>query len=225
MSRSARWIKIAGLVVLFFAIFIAFSHEYLLEKIGKFLVYEQSPQKADAIVVLNGRDCERSLAAVDLYNNGYSGLIVMAEISKQQGTDEFRKRVKRNINRKIFIQWAIEAMGVPEHSFKLIGNGISSTYDEANVTKQFMLANDYKSILLVTSKWHSKRAFLTFQSVFNKDKNHNLNVIIYPSKYDTFNPDAWWKNSNDAEWVFYEYVRLIYYIITLRISPLLLFHQ
>jgi uncharacterized SAM-binding protein YcdF (DUF218 family) len=223
MPRSARWIKIAGLVVFIFAIFIALSHEYLLKKFGQFLVYEQSPQKADVIVVLNGRDCERSLAAVDLYNNGYSKLIVMAEIMKQPGTDEFRKRVKGNINRKIFFQWAIEAMGVPKHSFKLIGNGISSTYDEANVTKKFMFVNNYKSILLVTSKWHSKRAYLTFQSVFNNSKNHDLKIIMYPSKYDTFNPDAWWKSSNDAERVFYEYIRLIYYFITLRISPFVLF--
>ena len=223
MLKSERWIKIAGLVVLIVAIFIAFSHEYLLKKIGLFLVYAQSPQKADVIVVLNGRDCERSLAAVDLYNNGYSKLIVMAEIMKQPGTDEFRKRVKKNINRKMFFQWAIESMGVPEDSFKLIGDGISSTYDEALVTKKFMLDNNYKSILLVTSKWHSKRAFLTFQSVFNTDKNNNLKLVIYPSKYDTFNPDAWWKQSDGAELIFYEYVRLIYYVVTLRISPFVLF--
>jgi uncharacterized SAM-binding protein YcdF (DUF218 family) len=223
MLRSARWIKIAGLVVLIFAILIAFSHEYLLKKIGHFLVYAQSPQKADVIVVLNGRDSERSLAAVDLYNNGYSKLIVMAEIMKQPGTDEFRKRVKKNINRKMFFQWAIESMGVPEDSFKLIGDGISSTYDEALVIKQFMLDSHYQSILLVTSKWHSKRAYLTFQSVFKRDDNQDLRILVYPSKYDTFNPDAWWKQSDGAELIFYEYVRLIYYVMTLRISPFVLF--
>jgi uncharacterized SAM-binding protein YcdF (DUF218 family) len=223
MLKSERWIKIAGLVVLIVAIFIAFSHEYLLKKIGLFLVYAQSPQKADVIVVLNGRDCERSLAAVDLYNNGYSKLIVMAEIMKQPGTDEFRKRVKKNINRKMFFQWAIESMGVPEDSFKLIGDGISSTYDEALVIKQFMLDSHYQSILLVTSKWHSKRAYLTFQSVFKRDDNQDLRILVYPSKYDTFNPDAWWKQSDGAELIFYEYVRLIYYVMTLRISPFVLF--
>ena len=222
MLKSARWIKIAGLVVLIFAIFIAFSHEYLLKKIGQFLVCEQIPQKADVIVVLNGRDCERSLAAVDLYNNGYSGLIVMAEIMKQPGTDEFRKRVKENISRKMFFQWAIDSMGVPENSFKLIGDGISSTYDEALVTKKFMLANNYKSILLVTSKWHSKRAYLTFRSAL---KETGIKITIYPSMYDTFSPDAWWKSNNDAELVFYEYVRFIYYIFTLRIYPLELVHS
>jgi uncharacterized SAM-binding protein YcdF (DUF218 family) len=107
-------------------------------------------------------------------------------------------------------------MGVPEDSFKLIGEGVTSTYDEAKVTKKFLRENGYKCILLVTSKWHSKRAYLTFKSAF-KD-NHKIKIISHPSKYDTFNPDAWWKNDNDTETVFREYVRLIYYIVMLRIS-------
>src|SRR4030042_1191436 len=104
MYRSARWIKIAGLVVFIFAIFLAFSHEYILKEIGQFLVYAQSPQKADVIVILNGRDTERSLAAVDLYNAGYADLIVIANGSKQPGSEEFRKRVGSNFGRKKFIQ-------------------------------------------------------------------------------------------------------------------------
>ena len=187
----------------------------LLKKLGYFLILEQTPQKADVIVVLNGRDTERSLAAVDLYNQGYSNLIIMARGSKQPGSDEFWKRVGDNYDRKVFFQRAIEAMGVPESSFKLIGNGISSTYDEAVATREFLKKNGYKSILLVTSRWHSKRAYLTFKSAFNND---NIKIRVYPSKYDTYNPDKWWENKNDTELFLYEYLRLIYYILSFQIS-------
>jgi len=192
-------------------------YPYLLKKLGKFLIYEQSPQKADLIVVLNGRDTERSLATADLYNQGYSNLIVMARLAKQPGSDEFWKRVGVNFDGKIFFQKAIEAMGVPEYAFKFIGNGAASTFDEALATKEFLRQNGHKSILLVTSRWHSKRAYLTFRSAL---KNDGTNIVIQPSKYDSFRPDAWWKNGNDAELVFDEYIRLIYYILTLRISLL-----
>lgn len=192
------------------------SYEYLLSQLGHFLIFEQNPQKADVIVVLNGRDTERSLAAVDLYNKGYANLIILARGSKQCGSDEFWKRVNKDFNSKIFFQQAIEAMGIPENSFKLIGNGINSTYDEAKATKRFLKKNGYKSILLVTSKWHSKRAYLTFKSALKKDEK--ITITCYPSRYDTFDPNAWWKNENDAELVFYEYVRLIFYILTFRIS-------
>jgi len=68
----------------------------------------------------------------------------------------------------------------------------------------------------VTSKWHSRRDYLTFKSVIKDD---GIKVWIYPSKYDTFDPNAWWKKETDAELVFYEYVRLIYYIVTFRVRP------
>jgi len=191
-----------------------FVYPYLLKKIGYFLILEQAPQKADVIVVLNGRDTERSLAAVDLYKQGYANLIIIAQGSKQPGTDEFWKRVGNNFDGKIFFQRALEAMGVPEHAFKLIGNGVASTYDEAEATKEFLKKNGYKSILLVTSKWHSKRAYLTFKSVL---KNDEIKLVMQPSKYDVFDPDAWWKKRNDTELFFYEYIRLVYYILTFRI--------
>jgi len=179
------------------------------------MIFAQEPQKADVIIVLNGRDTERSLMAVDLYKQGYSNLIVMAINSRQPGSDEFWKRVNNNFDGKVFFQRAIEAMGVPEKSFEFIGNGVTSTYDEAVVTKEFLKKNGYKSILLVTSKWHSKRAYLTFRSAL---KNEGIKIIVQPSRYDVFDPDAWWKNSNDREMVFYEYVRLIFYALSFRIS-------
>ncbi|MFX0124539.1 MAG: YdcF family protein [Candidatus Hodarchaeota archaeon] len=221
MSNPLSCGKIVIFMFIIFATVLFLSHQYLLQQIGRFLIIEQNPVKADIIVVLNGRDTERSLAAVDLYNKGYADLILIARGPKQPGSDEFWKRVGSDWNSKIFFQRAIEAMGIPDSSFKMIGNGATSTYDEAKVAKRFVNQNGYKSILIVTSKWHSKRAYLTFRSVFNKDTEIKKRITIHPSKYDTFDPDNWWKTGADAELVFREYVRLIYYIVMLRIS---LFH-
>jgi len=211
------------LILIFVTCFAALSltYESILTKIGHFLVYEQDPQKVDVIVVLNGRDIERALAAVDLYNEGYADLIVLARGPKQPGCDEFWKKVGDEWDSTIFFQRAIQAMGIPDHAFRLIGDGVTSTYDEAKTTKNFLAQNGYRTILLVTSKWHSRRAFLTFKSVL---KDHpEVQIVVHPSKYDPFNPDVWWKNEPHAESVFREYARLIYYSITYRISPFNLF--
>lgn len=192
------------------------SHAYLLKQIGRFLILEQTPQKADVIVVLNGRDTERSLAAVDLYKQGYSNLIIMARVLKQPGSDEFWKRAGNQFDGRTFFQRAIEAMDVPKNSFTMIESEVSSTYDEGLAVKKFLKGNGYKSILLITSKWHSKRAYLAFKSAFGKE---DIIITIFPSKYDTFDPKTWWKREADVKLVSSEYVRLIYYIITLRINP------
>jgi uncharacterized SAM-binding protein YcdF (DUF218 family) len=213
MRSSRLFIKILFLLAIIFC-FLLFSYPYFLKKIGHFLIVGQRAGKVDAIVVLNGRDTERSLDAVDLYKGGYANLIILAQGSKQPGCDEFWKRVGKTFDGRLFFQRAIEAMGIPENSFKLIGDGVSGTYDEAKATKRFMTENGYQSILLVTSKWHSRRAYLTFKSAL---KNDGIKVTIHPSKYDTFNPDAWWKNEIDAEKVFEEYIRLVYYILNFRL--------
>jgi len=217
MSNSLTWRQIVFLIVLLSLVILFLSYEYLLRQIGHFLVFEQTPQKSDVIVVLNGRDTERSLAAVDLYNRSYAKLIVMAQGSKQPGCDEFWKRVGNDWNSKIFFQRAMEAMGIPEQSLKLIGNGVTSTYEEARVTQGFLRENGHKSVLLVTSKWHSRRAYLTFKSVLNEIEG--VRIICHPSRYDSFDADTWWKNENEIELVLGEYVRLIYYMLAFRISP------
>jgi uncharacterized SAM-binding protein YcdF (DUF218 family) len=213
--RITRRPRIIAFTILVGFIWLFLIREHVLRQIGQFLVLEQSPQKADAIVILNGRDTERSLAAVDLFKGGYSRFIVMAAASKQAGSDEFWNRVGRNFRTKPFFQRAIEAMGIPEESYKLIGDGVTSTYDEALVTRKFVLERGYRSILLVTSKWHSKRAYLTFRSAFRKE---GIKIIVYPSKYDSFNPEKWWTRESDIEMILYEYIRLVYYVLTSRIT-------
>ena len=160
---------------------------------------------------------EATWAAVDLYNEGYANLIVLARGPKQPGCEEFFKRVGEDWNSKIFFQRSVEAMGIPKNSFRLIGDGITSTYEEAKVAREFVRENGYKSILLVTSKWHSKRAYYAFKSVFKKDRD--VRITIYPSKYDTFDSETWWRAEKDTELVFREYVRFVYYFLTFRIPP------
>ena len=210
--------KIALFVLSIILIVLTLSYESIFRKIGHFLVFEQEPQKVDVIVVLNGRDTERALATVDLYKEGYANLIVLARGPKQPGCDEFFKRVGKDWNSKIFFQRAIEAMGVPKDAFKLIGDGVTNTYDEAKATRQFLRENGYRSILLVTSKWHSKRAYLTFRSMLNDEEG--ISISSRPSQYDSFDPDNWWRREADAESVLSEYIRFVYYIFTFRISPL-----
>jgi len=217
MRNLRPTIRILIIIFLTCSAAISLSYESILRKIGQFLVYEQQPQKADVIVVLNGRDTERALAAVDLYLSGYGDLVVLSNIVKQPGTDEFWKRVGEDFKTKIFFQRAIEALGVPEKSFQMIGNGVTSTFDEAKVTRQFIMDNGFDSFIVVTSKWHSKRTYYTFKSVFKNDDH--IKITIHPTKYDTYDADNWWKRESQSELVFGEYVRLIYYTVTLRISP------
>ena len=216
---SLSWRKITISLALILVVALFLSHEYILKQIGHFLVFEQEPQKADVIVVLNGRATERNLAAADLFNAGYANLIILAKTPKQPGSDEFWKRVGKDFsNAKSFSERAFEALGISPSSLELIGQGVNSTYDEAMLVKSFFEKNALQSLILVTSKWHSRRAYWTFGSIFKDDDA--TQIIVHTSRYDTFDAESWWKNENDAELVIGEYVRLLYYLVTSRISLL-----
>jgi uncharacterized SAM-binding protein YcdF (DUF218 family) len=215
-NRKKRLLVAFGVPIVLATIF----HAYPLRLMGNFLVCRQEPRKADMIVVLNGRDTERSLEAVDLYNEDRANLIVMARMPEQPGNEEFRRRVGESFNRTPFFERAIEAMGVPKGAFQYIGDGVTSTFDEAVAARDFALERGFRSMLVVTSKWHSRRAYLTFRSAVGET---GLRIAVEPSPYDAFDPDGWWRNEDNAELVFREYVRLAYYLITLRLSPAYLF--
>ena len=70
-------------------------------------------------------------------------------------------------------------------------------------------------MIRVTSKWHSKRTYLTLKCVF---KHEEISLSIFSSPYDTFYPDAWWKNETEVKLVFREYLRLLYYVLSGRIT-------
>lgn len=217
-TKSHKKMKIAILLFIISTVALTLSYESILEQLGNFLVFQQDPRKSDVIVVLNGRDAERSLAAADLYNQGYSALIVVPRGTMPSAYKLLLSRVDPNFDTRIFSQRAIMALGVPDQAFKLIGDGVTSTFDEARITRNFLDQYHYKSVMIVTSKWHSKRTYLTFRHVF--PENGNFILSIHASKYDNFDPNSWWKRESTFELVIGEYVRIFFYLIRSRLSLL-----
>jgi len=211
----SKRILIAGVVIGICAVLFSRWHENLLAGLGGFLVVEQRPTKSDVIVILNGRDTERAVAAVDLYNRGMSTQIAVPRGVKQAGTDEFRRRARGVMGGKSFLQRAVEAMGVPAEAFEVIGGGAGSTYEEAKATYEYAKEREYRSVVIVTSKWHSRRAYKTFASVLGEDPH--MRVTICPAEYDTYDAKNWWKHEDQVELVVREYSRLLYYLVVGRI--------
>jgi uncharacterized SAM-binding protein YcdF (DUF218 family) len=193
-------------------------HEPVLKGIGNFLVTEDKLRKADVIMMLRGAPTERILTAVELFDAGWAPLIVIADSKSEPGREEFRKRVGDAFIGKSFTERAVMALGVPEGAFRLLDKEVQGTWDEAWVASTFMRENGHETMLLVTSKWHSKRASLTFRSV--SEREGDFNIVAVPSMYDSFSPGRWWRSERDAELVFREYIRFIYYLVTMRISVL-----
>ncbi len=175
--------------------------------LGHVLVVNDELEKSDIIVVLMGGGYDRILEAIDLYSAGYASRIIMVqnytngyEALCSKGIASLREP---EINKMIGIQ-----AGVPSQAFTVLPGNALSTQDEALVVKEYLKQNvEIKSIILVTSKYHSGRAKI----IFNKSVstlNRPVKIQADASKYDELYHEIWWRHRETIKTVALEYLKL-----------------
>ena len=177
----------------------------LLRAIGAFLVENEPPQHADAIVVLAGGYPDRILEAVALYRDGWAPRILLGREPQNAG---FRKLAQLGVQvpKLVEINRTIaEQMGVPADAISIIEQPAGSTYDEAQLVIDAVLRRGERTILLVTSKYHSHRAARIYRFL----AGDRVRIVVRAARDDDFDPDAWWRNRVSARRVVFEYQKLI----------------
>jgi len=157
------------------------------------LVREDAPQSADAIVVIGGdHKPDRVKRAAELYQNGYAPIVIISA-----GT-EVTEGVEQVAEAEVMHRQAL-ALGLPERVL-LVEDQSQSTFQNAYCTKTIALAHHFKSILLVTSVYHSQRARRIFGDVYGQD----ISVRVQPAASEACRL-CWWFQPDQVGVVFYEY--------------------
>ncbi len=199
--------KITTILVMLFAFFI-FASVFLMPNLGQWLVALDELQESDMIVVLTGSVPDRILQAVDIYNERYSGKIVLVD-SYMVDYDIFVERgVEIPPGGAQLSKMAAIDLGVPEENILILEGSAKSTQDEALIIREYIRNNiEIESIILVTSKYHSGRSKKIFRKALS-GLDREINIYSSPSKYDPFNVNQWWKDREDIKWVGLEYLKL-----------------
>jgi uncharacterized SAM-binding protein YcdF (DUF218 family) len=176
---------------------------------GEGIVAIDSPEKADLIVVLMGSGPDRILGAVDLYGQGYGSCIVMVE-NWQPGYELLQPRGVNLPRDAELAAMAGGELGVPEEAFIILPGDARSTQDEALIVTQYLKEQkpEVDKVLLVTSKFHSKRSAKIFRWAMG-GLDGQVKVLSCPTPYDNFNAASWWRSREDAKRVITEYAKLV----------------
>ncbi len=169
---------------------------HLLTAIGNFLVVEDNPSKADAIVVLSGDYGARLEQGVELYQKGYARWLILVG-GGQQGSPPAAEVMKRQA----------ADLGVPQARMLAVDQS-TSTREDALYTRQLMLQQGLRSAILVTSPYHERRASLTFAKTF---EGTGISVNSYPVQDDQWHPDNWWQSRTTLRLTLVELAKLAYY--------------
>jgi len=157
----------------------------LLAYVGRFLfLFPWSPQAlifrdelepADLIVVLEGEYEFRLQYAFFLAEDGYANRIYSPGYDRNEKKEELIKRL-------------LEQSTAPIQMF--FDTDASSTYEEALRVREFTEEHDIRSILLVTSNYHSLRSHWIFEKVLS-----GVKVISAPLP-----PEDNWFDPDEVEW-------------------------
>jgi len=185
------------------------ARQSVLTALGSFLIVRDAAHPADAIVVLSGSVPDRMLEAVDLYHARLAPRIILTRGPVLPGLAALRQRggnVPEHHEENLMIA---QQLGIPADAIAVIPTPVSSTIAEAQVVVDYLHAQGRKSILLVTSKTHARRARMTF----GRAAGDSVQIAVCPSPYDPFTAENWWHEHGLVRRVVTEYAKLLNYLL------------
>jgi uncharacterized SAM-binding protein YcdF (DUF218 family) len=209
-QRTRRLIARLALVVLLLG---AAALVGFLPFAGRYLVVQQPLERADAIVVLAGSRVERWLGAVDLYRAGWAPRIVL---SRGRMESAERHLLQMGIHFPADADLASQAMvqmKVPAAAILMLQEDLDNTAQEAAATRRLATASAWTRIIVVTSKYHSRRTAYAFAREF---RGTPIRVSVQPTAYDRSVPNRWWSTRGDFRYVTSEFQKLLAYQLGLR---------
>jgi uncharacterized SAM-binding protein YcdF (DUF218 family) len=179
---------------------------HALPRLGAWLVVEDPLAKADGIYVLGGTMYERPLEALDLYKAGWAPTIVLVQQIADWGEvwlNDHGVKVTNELDIQIDL---LERMGVPPSAIAAVKH-MGSTAEEADALLALMNERGWSSVIVVTSKQHTRRAGLSMRRVLGDEKK----VIVRASRYDRSDVDRWWANRSSLRFTLFETQRYLAY--------------
>lgn len=190
-----RCIKMLVLLAILAAVVYA-GHGFILDKAGRYIYKKDEMKPADVIVVLGGEVTERVEYAAKLYKDEWAkkDRVIMA------GGPVVWKYSLAGLMKE-----HAQSLGIPGDAI-LLEDKSKSTEEDAKYTKEILRKYGFKSIILVTSPYHSKRAAKIFQAFLGDD----VKIISAPADESWFKFEDWWKRRRDRAMVLNEYSKFLW---------------
>lgn len=163
-------------------------------------------ENADAILVLSGssRLAERNHLAAELFRQGRAPRVILTNDYQQLGWDS---KEQRNPFSYEFARMILQADGVPSEQIEVLTQLVKGTYGELELARKYARQQRLRSLLIVTSAYHSRRALWTAGNLF---KGTGV-VIGLEHASPAPSPWIWWLHTGGWQLVPGEYLKMLYY--------------
>jgi uncharacterized SAM-binding protein YcdF (DUF218 family) len=177
---------------------------------ARWLIVREPLAGADALVVMaagTSTYTDRLFHAVELFRSGKGARVLLTDDGQRGYWSRELQRNPTSVERAARV---IEHAGVPRDRIEVLPGIMNGTIDEARAVKRHATTHGLRSLLVVTSPYHSRRAVWTFRHVLRSD-----GVVVgsdpVPMTPTTPRPASWWVRRSGWRSVGAEFVKLPYY--------------
>lgn len=160
--------------------------------VGRWLVVEDPIGKTRAIAVLSGGMPVRVLEAAKLYRQGYAPEVWLNRTS-EPGASLKAMGIPFE-GEEVYSARVLVHEGVPAGAIHVLKTPIVNTADEMRVISEALEQESDRSVILVTTKPHTRRVRLLWRKLAPSD----CRAIVRAATDDPFDPRHWWRSTGDA---------------------------
>ncbi len=173
--------------------------------LGYYLVVSDPLQKSDAIVPLGGGDPQRFVVAAELFRKKWAPLL----ITVGSLVPDYAQAMENPKTCAELGATFLAKNGAPEDRVLILNEG-TSTIEEATAIKEYSLKHQFKSVIVVTSIYHTRRSRAVYRKVF---ADSGIKIIVRPAEGGKFSTEKWWTREEDLIFVNNEWMKTILYLL------------
>lgn len=160
--------------------------------VGRWLVVEDPLAHADVIVVLSGRLPERAVEAARVFHAGYADQIWISPPIAP--VEDLKAMNIAYLGEDFYNEKVLIAQGVPPDAIRIMEHPDANTEAEVRQTAEALHTLDYHSVIIVTSKPHTRRV----RTIWRKLVGSEPRMLVHYAQDDPYDGAHWWRHTQDA---------------------------
>jgi uncharacterized SAM-binding protein YcdF (DUF218 family) len=151
---------------------------------------------ADALLLLGDDNfyADRATHAAELIRQGIAPMVIASG-----------RRLRPTAGIAELLQHDLIERGIPKEKILLVAHDAHSTREEAAVLARFCSQHHFRSLIIVTSNYHARRARYIFEKTFPPD----IAISIAASHDGDFDPERWWEKRDSQKLFILEIVGML----------------
>src|ERR1700757_711099 len=172
-------------VVIFCGVLYLVRHPILRFMAEEWIV-EDALDKSDALIVLGDDNyyADRATRAAELYRQGMAPLVVASG-----------RRLRPNAGISELMEHDLIERGVPKEKILRLSHDADNTKEEAETVAKLAKERRWKSIVVVTSNYHTRRTRYICSRVFPVA----ISVSVASARDGSFDPERWWEKRESTK--------------------------